>query len=57
MVSIVPGYRYDIFFSYRQKGNKHDNCVKEFVANPNKELKTTFEENIGVYYFNLSVSQ
>ena len=33
MVSIVPGYEYDIFISYRQKDNKYDSWVTEFVDN------------------------
>jgi hypothetical protein len=32
MPSIIPGYEYDIFISYRQKDNKHDGWVTEFVA-------------------------
>ena len=31
MASIIPGYWYDIFISYRQKDNKHDGWVTEFV--------------------------
>jgi len=27
MASLVPGYEYDIFVSYRQKDNKHDGWV------------------------------
>jgi hypothetical protein len=42
MASIVPGYEYNIFISYRQKGNKHDNWATEFVVNFKKELETTF---------------
>jgi hypothetical protein len=39
MVSIVPGYEYDIFISYRQKDNKGDRWVSEFV----EALKTELE--------------
>jgi hypothetical protein len=33
MASLIPGYEYDIFISYRQKDNKHDGWVTEFVDN------------------------
>jgi hypothetical protein len=32
MSSIIDGYNYDIFISYRQKDNKYDSWIKEFVA-------------------------
>ena len=32
MASTIPGYEYDIFISYRQKDNKGDNWVTEFVS-------------------------
>ncbi len=31
MSSIIEGYNYDIFISYRQKDNKGDGWVTEFV--------------------------
>jgi len=31
MFSIIEGYNYDIFISYRQKDNKGDRWVSEFV--------------------------
>jgi hypothetical protein len=31
MSSIVPGFEYDVFISYRQKDNKRDRWVSEFV--------------------------
>jgi hypothetical protein len=31
MPFIIPGFEYDIFISYRQKDNKHDRWVSEFV--------------------------
>jgi 6-pyruvoyl-tetrahydropterin synthase len=31
MSSIIEGYNYDIFISYRQKDNKHDGWVTEFA--------------------------
>jgi tetratricopeptide (TPR) repeat protein len=50
MASIIPGYVYDIFISYRQKDNKYDGWVTEFVDNLNRELGATFKEEIGVYF-------
>jgi hypothetical protein len=31
MASLLPGYEYNIFISYRQKDNKGDRRVSEFV--------------------------
>ena len=50
MSSIIEGYNYDIFISYRQKDNKHDGWVTEFVDNLKGELKSTFKEEISVYF-------
>ena len=50
MASIIEGYNYDIFISYRQKDNKHDGWVTEFVDNLKKELEATFKEEISVYF-------
>ena len=50
MSSIIEGYNYDIFISYRQKDNKYDGWVTEFVDNLNKELEATFKEEISVYF-------
>jgi TolB-like protein len=50
MASIIEGYSYDIFVSYRQKDNKYDGWVTEFVDNLKKELETTFKEEINVYF-------
>lgn len=41
MPSIIEGYNYDIFISYRQKDNKYDGWVTEFVDNLKKELEAT----------------
>lgn len=38
MPSVVPGYAYDIFISYRQKDNKYDGWVTEFVSNLKKRI-------------------
>jgi TolB-like protein/tetratricopeptide (TPR) repeat protein len=50
MPSIIEGYNYDIFISYRQKDNKHDGWVTEFVNNLKGELESTFKEEITVYF-------
>jgi TolB-like protein len=50
MASLIPGYEYDIFISYRQKDNKHDGWVTEFVNNLKGELESTFKEEISVYF-------
>ena len=39
MPSIIQGFEYDIFISYRQKDNKGDRWVSEFV----EALKTELE--------------
>jgi hypothetical protein len=50
MASLIPGYEYDIFISYRQKDNKYDGWVTEFVDNLKGELESTFKEEISVYF-------
>src|SRR4030042_870077 len=50
MASLIPGYEYDIFISYRQKDNKHDGWVTEFVDQLKGELESTFKEEVSVYF-------
>jgi TolB-like protein len=50
MACIFPGYEYDIFISYRQKDNKGDRWVSEFVDALRNELDATFKEEISVYF-------
>jgi TolB-like protein/Flp pilus assembly protein TadD len=50
MPSLIPGYNYDIFISYRQKDNKGDMWVSEFVEALKTELESTFKEEISVYF-------
>ncbi len=50
MSGIIEGYNYDIFISYRQKDNRHDGWVTEFVENLKGELESTFKEEISVYF-------
>ena len=50
MASLIPGFEYDIFISYRQKDNKYDGWVTEFVESLKRELEATFKEEISVYF-------
>ncbi len=50
MASLIEGYEYDIFISYRQKDNKYDGWVTEFVENLKSELDAAFKEEITVYF-------
>jgi tetratricopeptide (TPR) repeat protein len=50
MASLIPGFEYDIFISYRQKDNKGDRWVSEFVEVLKTELESTFKEEISVYF-------
>jgi len=50
MASLNPAFQYDIFISYRQKDNKYDGWVTDFVNNLRKELEATFKEDISVYF-------
>ena len=50
MPSIIEGYSYDIFISYRQKDNKGERWVSEFVEALKTELESTFKEEISVYF-------
>lgn len=50
MASIIPGYNYDIFISYRQKDNRGDRWISEFVEALKTELESTFKEEINVYF-------
>jgi len=50
MASVIPGFEYDVFISYRQKDNKGDNWVSNFVEDLNTELDKTFKEEISVYF-------
>ncbi len=50
MASLIPGYNYDIFISYRQKDNKGDRWVSNFVNALKTELEATFKEDVSVYF-------
>jgi TolB-like protein len=50
MASLIPGFEYDIFISYRQKDNKGDRWVSEFVEALRTELESTFKDEVSVYF-------
>ena len=50
MSSIIKDYTYDIFISYRQKDNKYDGWVTEFVDNLKRELESMFKDEVSVYF-------
>lgn len=63
MPSIVAGYEYDIFISYRHKDNRStsglsqgpnhqpgNGWVTDFVADLSKELESTFKEDVSIYF-------
>src|SRR4030042_3765018 len=50
MASLIPEYNYDIFISYRQKDNKGDRWVSEFVNALKVELEATFKEDISIFF-------
>ncbi|MEN8249864.1 MAG: tetratricopeptide repeat protein [Bacteroidota bacterium] len=50
MSSVIQGYHYDIFISYRQKDNKADHWVTHFVEHLKDEIEATFKEDISIYF-------
>jgi tetratricopeptide (TPR) repeat protein len=50
MASIIPGFEYDIFISYRQKDNKYDGWVTEFIDHLKREIEATFKEDVSIYF-------
>jgi len=50
MPSVLPGFEYDIFISYRQKDNKGDRWVSEFISALKTELEATFKEDISIFF-------
>ncbi len=49
MASIIPGYEYDIFISYRHNDN-HSGWVTEFIKALQEELAATIKEPVSVYF-------
>jgi TolB-like protein/Tfp pilus assembly protein PilF len=50
MSSLVPGFEYDVFISYRHKDDKYDRWVTNFVRNLKRELDATFRDEVSVYF-------
>ncbi len=56
MPSLLPGYEYDIFISYRHNDNLPDRqagldgWVTDFVQNLEKELKGTLKDPVNIYF-------
>jgi len=50
MPSIIQGYEYDIFISYRQKDNHSDQWVTKFIQALKEEIDATFKEDISIYF-------
>jgi len=50
MPSVLPGFEYDIFISYRKKDNRQDGWVTQFVKALQNELDATFKEDISIYF-------
>src|SRR5436190_7638694 len=56
MPSLIPGFEYDIFISYRHNDNKtlapkkSDGWVTEFVANLSLELEATVKGKVNIYF-------
>lgn len=49
MASIVPGFEYDIFISYRHNDNL-DSWVTDFVQNLERELRGTLKDSVTIYF-------
>ncbi|HTE31301.1 MAG TPA: hypothetical protein VK666_13060 [Chryseolinea sp.] len=50
MSSLLPGFEYDIFISYRHKDNKGGHWVTAFVTALKEELDATFKEEVSIYF-------
>ncbi|MCU0357185.1 MAG: hypothetical protein MUE95_06365 [Cyclobacteriaceae bacterium] len=50
MPSILPGYSYDIFVSYRHNDNKYDGWVTEFVEKLQFELDATVKDKLSIFF-------
>ncbi len=50
MPSILPGYEYDIFISYRHNDNKYDGWVTEFVEKLSQELNATIKDKLTIFF-------
>lgn len=50
MPSIISGFEYDIFVSYRHNDNKYDGWVTEFVEKLNQELNATLKDKVSIFF-------
>ncbi len=50
MPSILPGFEYDIFVSYRHNDNKYDGWVTEFVEKLKQELDATLKDKLSIFF-------
>ncbi len=50
MASLIAGFEYDVFISYRQKDNRGSRWVSEFVEALKTELESTFKEDVSIYF-------
>jgi hypothetical protein len=50
MPSIISGFEYDIFVSYRHNDNKYDGWVTEFVEKLNQELDATLKDKLSIFF-------
>ncbi len=48
--SIIPGFDYDIYISYRGNDNKYDGWVSEFAEKLNQELGSTLKDKLSIYF-------
>jgi hypothetical protein len=49
MPSLLPGYEYDIFISYRQNDNR-SGWVRQFVEDLREELGATLKDPVNIYF-------
>ena len=49
MASLIPGYQYDLFISYRHNDNR-SGWVSEFVKSLQEELAATLKDPVSVYF-------
>lgn len=49
MPSLLPGYEYDVFISYRQNDNR-SGWVTQFVDDLREELAATIKEPVSIYF-------
>ena len=48
--SILPGYKHDIYISYRMNDNKHDGWVAEFASRLERELSATLKDKVSIWF-------